>query len=146
MYFRSSLKCSRLLLISVTYDERPISPISIFFISPLWQGCHLATADIPLRWAILTLQEVVVDLPGALAEQEVLAVDGKIERTVDDSESVIDNDEIFHPIFIINCKSTPELVTREDQLAQVTDHKENDDANEHNGYTFVPLLLVSPNH
>ena len=118
------------------------SPMS----TPLWQGCHLATADVPLRWALLTLQEFVVDLPGALAEQEVLAVDGKIERTVDDSKSVIDNDEIFHPIFIINCKSTPELVAREDQLAQVTEHKENYDANEHNGYTFVPFLLISPYH
>ena len=98
----------------------------------------------PLRWAPLAHQEVVVELPDTFTEQEVLVVDGKVDRAVDDSESVINNDEIFHPIFIINCKSTPYLVTKEDQLAQVTDHKDNDDADEHNGYTLVPLLLVSP--
>ncbi len=78
-----------------------------------------------------------VDLLDGLPEDQVLAVDGEVERRVEDDEEVIDDDDVLGPqrevarVVAAALDVQGHLVQGDEDLADVAHKEEDDDADQH---------------
>ena len=87
-------------------------------------------------------------------EDDILAVDDKVERGIDDNEQMVDNYCVVGPLWkrrSLSVKNISQLVNRDGDLTDMTDEEQDNDANQDKCDVAIttpsgPLLGVAEGH